>query len=39
LTTLKQNPSYDVVNEIYDQTPLITNACKYSDRDPATFLN
>jgi hypothetical protein len=37
--TLKSNPSYDVVNDIYEQTHLLKTICNSADKDPGTFLN
>ena len=39
ISTLKTNPSYDVVNDIYSSTPLIRAICNSTDKDPGTFLN
>jgi len=39
LKTLKSNPSYDVMSEIYPQAHLLKNMCYNSEKDPATFLN
>jgi hypothetical protein len=39
LKSLKMNPSYDVIGDIYDKSILLRNLCDSTAIDPSTFTN